>query len=194
VTRSKTVWFVLGAAVVLALAWVLPAVYAHGGDSTLIHACVRNNNGDVRIVSPTTSCASNETAVHWPGTSAPPSQGSIMVLTAGVGGPPAETPDPVCLSVGATCEYRSPRDGTIQNMRILIESNTYNGPAVVAIFVNGSPTLLSPAIPAGGTLDIDVPGIVDILDSDRISVRLDISAVPVNPFQLISLSVSYEIK
>ena len=41
-------------------------VSAHGGDVTLIHACVNNRTGAVRIVSPTTACdASKETASDW---------------------------------------------------------------------------------------------------------------------------------
>jgi hypothetical protein len=41
-------------------------VSAHGGDVTLIHACVTSRSGAVRIVSPTTTCdASKETALDW---------------------------------------------------------------------------------------------------------------------------------
>jgi len=41
-------------------------VSAHGGDVTLIHACVTNRNGAIRIVSPTTNCDANkETALDW---------------------------------------------------------------------------------------------------------------------------------
>jgi hypothetical protein len=41
-------------------------VSAHGGDITLIHACVTNRTGAVRIVSPTATCdASKETALDW---------------------------------------------------------------------------------------------------------------------------------
>ena len=190
-TRSKTVGLVLGAAFVLAVAWVTPVVYAHGGDPTLIHSCVRNNNGNIRIVGANTACNKNETAVDWPGTSATPGQGSIMVISGSIGdGAPNGL---ACIGVGATCAYRSPRDGTIQNMRVLIDSNPYQGPAVLTLLVNGNPTLISTVIPAGSTLDIDVPGTVDILDGDRISLQLDTSAVPVNN-QAIFLSVSYEIE
>jgi hypothetical protein len=193
VTRSQTVWLVLGSAFVLALAWGTPGVYAHGGDPTLIHSCVANNNGNVRIVGADTSCRNNEIAVDWPGTSATPGQGSIMFHSIGaISGIPSV---PVCLPPGGafTCAYRSPRDGTIQNIRVLIDSNTFSGPAIVTIFVNGISTLLSTTIPAGSTSDIDVPGVVDILDGDRISVMMDISAVTVNG-GLIRLTVSYEIK
>lgn len=41
-------------------------VSAHGGDVTLIHACVNNRNGAVRIVGASTTCdASKETALDW---------------------------------------------------------------------------------------------------------------------------------
>jgi hypothetical protein len=41
-------------------------VSAHGGDVTLIHACVNTRFGAVRIVSATTTCdASKETALDW---------------------------------------------------------------------------------------------------------------------------------
>jgi len=41
-------------------------VSAHGGDGTLIHACVNNRSGAVRIVSANTACdASKETALDW---------------------------------------------------------------------------------------------------------------------------------
>jgi hypothetical protein len=76
-------------------------------------------------------------------------------------------------------------------MRILIRSNSYEGPAVVTLLVNGSPTLFSTTIPAGSTQDIDIAGGVDVFDSDRISVALD---EPTEPAGLIDLIVSYEIK
>ena len=41
-------------------------VSAHGGDVTLIHACVNNRNGAVRIVGASATCdASKETALDW---------------------------------------------------------------------------------------------------------------------------------
>ena len=41
-------------------------VSAHGGDITLIHACVINRTGAVRIVSATTTCDANkETTLDW---------------------------------------------------------------------------------------------------------------------------------
>jgi hypothetical protein len=40
-------------------------VSAHGGDVTLIHACVNTRNGSLRIVSATTTCDARETALDW---------------------------------------------------------------------------------------------------------------------------------
>ncbi len=41
-------------------------VSAHGGDVTLIHACVNNRNGAVRIIGASAICdASRETALDW---------------------------------------------------------------------------------------------------------------------------------
>lgn len=40
------------------------ALRADGGDTSLIHACVAKD-GTIRIVSTTTACKSNETALHW---------------------------------------------------------------------------------------------------------------------------------
>lgn len=48
------------------LALLLPLnVAAHGGNTNLVHACVKNSNLAVRIVAPNASCASGETAKHW---------------------------------------------------------------------------------------------------------------------------------
>jgi hypothetical protein len=39
---------------------------ADGGDTTVIHACVNNSDGSVRIVGPNVVCRANHTALHWP--------------------------------------------------------------------------------------------------------------------------------
>jgi hypothetical protein len=53
----------LGIAAVIALPTA--NALAHGGDTTLIHSCVKTSNGSVRIVSATTSCAAGETPLDW---------------------------------------------------------------------------------------------------------------------------------
>jgi hypothetical protein len=191
-TRSATRWLLLGSAFVLALAGV-PMVYAHGGDPTLIHSCVNKSSGEVKIVGASASCKNNETAVDWPATAAPPpppaSGGSIMVH--GVGAGVVAGGSFIIEFGGGVFEYRLPRDGTVQNMRILVTSNSYNGPTTVTLLVNGVATSLSAAIPAGSTANIDVVGPVAVLDGQRVSVRAD---TPTVSSGFIALSVSYEIQ
>ena len=184
-TRRNVVWLFLGVTFVLALAWVTSAVYAYGGDPTLIHACVNKSSGEVKIVGPNASCQKNENPLEWPGTSAL-DKGSVIVH-----GTQQFAGFKVCIGIGGVCTYRSPRDGTIQNMRIFIESNSYNGPAVVTLVVNGNSTRLSTTIPAGSTSSINVPGTVGILDGDRVSVQMDATAASGGQ---IGISVSYIIK
>lgn len=40
-------------------------ILAHGGDANLIHGCVKNSNGDIRIVVANGVCNSNETSLDW---------------------------------------------------------------------------------------------------------------------------------
>lgn len=60
--------FISGLLVFLGATYIL----AHGGDDDLIHACVRNtllpNAPNIRIISATDTCSSNETALDWPKT------------------------------------------------------------------------------------------------------------------------------
>ena len=58
----------LSAILLVALLSLSSVIYvsAHGGDVTLIHACVNNRTGALRIVSATTTCDANkETALDW---------------------------------------------------------------------------------------------------------------------------------
>jgi hypothetical protein len=38
---------------------------AHGGDPSLVHACVNNGSNNVRIVGASQGCLNSETARHW---------------------------------------------------------------------------------------------------------------------------------
>lgn len=163
---------------------------ADGGDPTLIHACVKKVNGQVRIVEPADPCLPSEVAVHWAVGGAPAAAGgSIMVHGGGfgVGGAPVNF---VHFGAGVPV-YRSPRAGVIQNMRILVTTNTYNGSTPVTLMVNGVATPLTTVIPAGSTADINVPGTVAIVDGDRVSVVLDRGASSAG---FLELSVAYEIQ
>jgi uncharacterized protein YjbI with pentapeptide repeats len=62
---------------------LIPVVIAHGGDTNLIHGCVRNNGllaGFVRIVGANTNCNGNETALDWPKTA---SSGNSAIVCVG---------------------------------------------------------------------------------------------------------------
>ena len=175
-------------AVVLSVLFAAPLM-ADGGDPTLIHACVKKANGQVRIVQPSDTCLPSELSVHWPAAAPANAGGSIMVHggTFGVGGAPVN----FVHFGGGIPVYRSPRAGVIQNMRLLITANTYNGSTPVTLQVNGVATSLSAVIPAGSTSNIDVPGSVAIVDGDRVSVVMDRGGSSVGSLEL---SVSYEIQ
>jgi len=72
----------------LALAAAAPAAFAHGGDPSLVHACVWSANGNLRIVAPDEACKPHETPLDWaiqgtPGPAGPPGP-------PGPAGPPGE--------------------------------------------------------------------------------------------------------
>lgn len=85
---------------------------AHGGDATLIHACVAQKGGDddddggpgsVRIVGPNDACKRDETAIHWSITGAQGPQGPPGPQgPQGPAGPPGDAGPPVTLTVN--CE------------------------------------------------------------------------------------------
>jgi hypothetical protein len=56
---------VLAAVTVCAIGLGAAAVYGHGGDATMVHACVNNSSGAVKFVGPNGTCQNNETAVDW---------------------------------------------------------------------------------------------------------------------------------
>ncbi len=166
-----------------------PALLADGGDPTLIHACVKKANGQVRIVQPAESCLPSEVSMHWAAGGPANAGGSIMVHggTFGAGGIAVNF---VHLGGGIPV-YRSPRAGTIQNTRILVRANTYDGATPVTLMVNGVATSITTVIAAGSTSDIDIPGTVAIVDGDQISVVLDRGASSSGSLEL---SVAYEIQ
>ena len=62
---------------------------AHGGDAALIHACVRNITGLVRIIDANGTCLSNETALDWriQGEQGPPGPTGLPGQDSGAGIP-----------------------------------------------------------------------------------------------------------
>jgi len=144
------------------------------------------------LMAPKVSYACNEDFRHNTlepcGSSTDTAVGSIMVHSHvfSVGITPLILP-----TSGAAVEYRLPRDGTIQNMRIFIQSNSFLTDATVTIFAGGV-AKLSAVITAGNTADIDVTGSEAVFDGDVVSVLAE--ADDPDSSGSLALSVSYEIK
>ena len=67
--KSKNfLYIIVGLAVGSLLTLATSVVLAHGGDLSLIHACVRTNNGNIRIVGANDNCNGNESPLDWPKT------------------------------------------------------------------------------------------------------------------------------
>jgi hypothetical protein len=62
-------------AVALMSCALAPAVSAHGGDTSLIHSCVNNNSGVVRVVGAGVTCKAGETPLDWAQQGVPGPQG-----------------------------------------------------------------------------------------------------------------------
>lgn len=72
------VTFIVG----ILLATSIQFIYAHGGDTSLIHACIKSNNGSVRIIGANDTCGNGETSLDWsiqgpPGPAGPPGGGNF---------------------------------------------------------------------------------------------------------------------
>jgi hypothetical protein len=63
--RANLVVFAMGALFSAGLIGGAAVVSAHGGDESLIHACVKGSKGDVRIVGATSGCLPSEKALDW---------------------------------------------------------------------------------------------------------------------------------
>lgn len=82
---------------------------------------------------------------------------------------PQNTPTILSIS-GVQAEYRMPRSGTIQNMRFFVSGDDISVAVTVTLYVNGNPTVLSEVIGAAENGPIDVAGMVEVVDGDRIAV------------------------
>ena len=187
-SRQRSVLVGIPAAIAVALAVLATPLLADGGDPALIHACVKKGNGQVRIVEPNDGCLPSEFPVHWSAGAPSNTAGSIMVhgVTAGAGGDPV-----VFVHLGGGIPvYRSPRAGVIQNTRILVRANTYDGDTPVTLMVNGLATPITTVVLAGSTGSIDVPGTFAISDGDQVSIVLDRGASTAGTLEI---SVAYEV-
>ena len=58
-------WRLLVSGVIVAFASGTVLIWAHGGNADLVHACINNLTGLVRVVGPNQSCQVLETPRHW---------------------------------------------------------------------------------------------------------------------------------
>lgn len=150
--------------------------FAHGGDTALIHSCVNNSSGTIKIVSPNTNCANNEIPLDWsPGGAVNVSSGGgVFSFKAVVYGS-----DSFCISVlgqqdscdpeiGITGSFQVPvpSDGKLVKLAVYVEGNGMNVDTTVTAFVNGSPSDLQVTIPAGATSVFFGSGDVDVQAGD----------------------------
>jgi len=146
----------------------------------------------ISLIAPKVSYACNNGVKHNTGdpcgSSTDTAVGSIMVHVGGF----SVASTPLMLATGGTAvEYRLPRDGFIQNMRVFIQRNTFGTNATVTVFAGGVEKL-SAVIPAGSTADIDVAGSEAVSDGDAVFVLVE--ADDLTSSGSLVLSVSYEIK
>lgn len=63
--RRVATWLTLLTTVTAMAAVTATWVSAHGGDGALIHACVNNASGGIKIVGPNGTCSGNEHELDW---------------------------------------------------------------------------------------------------------------------------------
>jgi hypothetical protein len=68
--KTKIIFLVMGFFVGIASILLIPKVFAHEGNNNqnLVHGCVSDVTGALRVVSSTASCGALETAIHFPAT------------------------------------------------------------------------------------------------------------------------------
>ena len=63
--RSRVFTLAFGVLLGIALVSGFGLANAHGGDATLIHSCLTNGVGQLRVVGASQACKANETALDW---------------------------------------------------------------------------------------------------------------------------------
>ncbi|HUF92004.1 MAG TPA: hypothetical protein VMR23_06485 [Candidatus Limnocylindria bacterium] len=114
---------------------------AHGGDASVIHACVHRSSQQVRIVGPNDQCRRPEIAVHWSGAGAPGPQGPQGPQ--GPAGPPGPQGAP-----GST-------GGTIQGRLTACAAQDFSG---TLVYVPGTSFIALAAADGSFTIHHVAPG------------------------------------
>jgi hypothetical protein len=174
INRLKLISAVLLSALLAAsVTWV----FAHGGDTGLIHSCVRNVTGSVRIVDANSSCNFLEHPVDWP---ASRGGGGVFIFRASLSGGPY----PYCLnffgqfdgcsepevSITGGYQFPVPSDGQLTKIAVYTEGNTMDVATTVTAYVNGLPSSLLATIPAGTTSTFFGSSPVDVQAGDLLVI------------------------
>ncbi len=178
-----------------------PTAYAHGGDTSLIHACVSNNSGTLKIVGANEVCSNNQTPLHLQNADNGESKaggGAIMTLGGRFSVCPANSSSwcsntrSIQHGLWGDFGYRVTRDATIKNMKLFIIENSYEQLAPLTIYINGVATSLTTLIPPTTINNIDVPVSINVQEGDLVTLILDLNN-ETNMSGVLHLSVSYEI-
>ena len=149
-------------ALVVALA-VPAAVGAHGGDPSVIHACVQQSSQQVRIVGPNDPCRGPEIAVHWS-------------IAGPQGLPGSQGPQ------GPTGQQgpRGPSGGTIQGRLTACGPQNFLGALVyapgtsfIAITNDDGRFAISHVLPGTYNLVVELPGHAPAMLQDHVTVADD---------------------
>jgi hypothetical protein len=159
------------------VAYAVTMALAHGGDTTLIHTCVNNSSGTIKIIASDRECANNETPLDWNPSGVVGTSGGGGIFT--VGG--AANINVQCaapnLGHSGACdpgrEAPLPTDGKLVSLAVhpYQNTNTSGGPATITVLVNGVPSILQIQIPAGSTSVQTVYADVHVQAGDLVTVQ-----------------------
>lgn len=143
-------------------------VKAHGGDTSLIHACVRTNNGTIRIVGANEACQNNESPLDWSqSVSQQSSKSGFLTFTgsANINQQCAGTSGNFGSCSDTERQILFPSSGNLKKLIVwpYRNTNTNGGPANITVLLNNVPTTLQVQIPAGSTSTV--------LDTEDLSVE-----------------------
>ena len=166
--------FVLAVVCALGMATGATWVLAHGGDAGLIHACVNNDSGTLRIVGPDQNCKSNETPLDWGGSGGGAAAGQLALkgYVDGFGNSYCAAPWGIVYT-GCGLENQTPvtTDLTVTALAVQPHDN-YSG-GTVTLLVNGQPTDLVATLAAGSTEVVIAHGSVPVSAGDTLTAQGD---------------------